>query len=475
MKTIKRKISTPFLMIIFVIPFMIMVLFNLAMYAYVDRSSKEELRNAGSSIEILVRQQLVDSALDKTDAESNSDTGKNLTALREGLKVSKMSLLHHVKNMNVEFLLISSEGEVLFPSSFEDSFLSDQIIREAEAEFARAEEGEIIQYRVGRTKYYATYQMLTSRQNATRLAFISSGSQVKGFVRFINMILLSIIALAVVIGSSIALAVSRSLSLPISRLTAHAKKIGAGEFITLPEDRSSIEINELTNSMNEMSEQLKNYDVAQKSFLQNASHELRTPLMSIQGYAEGIVNGVFTDTKKTAEIICDESRRLNSLVEQLLTLSRIENKNYRSDMVCCNLSDHIKEYLLRINGYALREKKNIELKIPEDAIMVRIDDVLLLQAVNNIISNCIRYSKSAVTVSLFSENNIVVIKIHDDGQGISPEELSHIFERFFKGKKGEFGLGLAIAKSAVEFMDGRVTAYNENGAVFEIRLPLYRP
>ncbi len=471
MKTIKKKISTPFLIIIFMIPFMTMILFNITMNIYVDRTTRAELKNSVSSIEILVKQQLMDGALERIQGDNPDSVDENLTALQDGLKLSKVSLLYNLKKMNIEFLLISADGKVLFPKSFEDSFLTEKILNKAKIELSEAGEDVLVEFRVGGNKYFSTYQSLTDRPDAVQLLFISSKNSATGIIKIINLILLCITLLAVGVSSAIALIVSKSISKPITRLSGYAKRIGSSEFITLPEDGSSVEIHELTQSMNEMSERIKNYDHAQRSFLQNASHELRTPLMSIQGYAEGIAKGVFADTVKTAGIICEESRRLNTLVEELLTLSRIENKNYKSELINLNLADIMKEYVQRIEGYVLKEGKAIHLNILSDPIPAKIDDTLLSQAVINIISNCIKYAEKEVVITVFTDDDHAVVKISDDGNGIAEEDLPHIFERFYKGKKGDFGLGLSIAKSAVEFMGGSILAYNDNGAVFEIQLP----
>ena len=191
-----------------------------------------------------------------------------------------------------------------------------------------------------------------------------------------------------------------------------------------------------------MSKRLTDLDKAQKLFLQNASHEIRTPLMSIQGYAEGISKGIFSDTTKTADIICEESKRLNQLVDELLTLSRIENNTDESEFYVLNLSDVMKEVVQKIEGYALRVLKKINVMLPPDVIMIKANDALLSQAMINIISN---------------------------GDGIPVQDLPHIFDRFYKGKNGNFGLGLAIVKSAILSLKGSIRAYNENGAVFEIK------
>ena len=195
--------------------------------------------------------------------------------------------------------------------------------------------------------------------------------------------------------------------------------------------------------------------------------------MSIQGYAEGISKGIFSDTKKTSDIIVEESKRLNTLVEELLTLSRIDNNSYKKEFEVLNLSELIQECVSRINGYATKENKELNLSIECENLLVNIDDTLLIQAVINVISNCIKYAKSKVDIYTFKKDNNAIIKISDDGNGFSPHDLPHIFERFYKGKQGNFGLGLSIAKSSVEYMNGDISPYNENGAVFEISIPLY--
>lgn len=218
-----------------------------------------------------------------------------------------------------------------------------------------------------------------------------------------------------------------------------------------------------------MSQRLKAYDNTQKQFLQNASHELRTPLMSIQGYAEGIENNIISDYKSAATIIKKESIRLNSLVTELLTLSRIENQTYKHDFTLQDVSNLLLDYIQRINGLAMKENIEIKPKLQEN-LCVKIDESLFSQSIINIISNCIRYAKNIINIETFAENNNVIITISDDGEGFSNEDLPHLFERFYKGNKGNFGLGLAISYSAIKYMKGDLLAYNDNGATFKIIL-----
>lgn len=465
MKTIRTKISVPFVAIIIIIPVVIMILFNISMNIYAERTAKNELRNTIAGLEVLVKQKVLNGYLDKLRGENANSAGENLAVLRSALHLSKIA-------SNTEFLVISGENTVLFPPSFDDSFLTNAIINQTLEQLQASVSNDLSVLHIDGQKYYASYKALTGRARSVKLLFISRGNSANDIIEMINIILLVIMVIAAGAFVIIALGVSKSISRPITRLSGYAKRIGNGEFLTLPEDESSCEIRELTVSMNEMSERLRRYDSAQKVFLQNASHELRTPLMSIQGYAEGIAKGVFPDTEKTANIICEESRRLNTLVEELLTLSRIENQSYQEAPVILNLSYIIREYVQKIEGYAVKEGKKLRLDVRSSTINARIVDSLLLQAVLNIISNCIRFAKNQITITVFSADAQAVIRISDDGSGIPDADLPHIFERFYKGKKGSFGLGLAIAKSAIEYMGGNIKAYNaEYGAVFEIVLP----
>lgn len=464
MKTINQRISTSFLWLIIITLLMIMLLFNLAMRIYSQAMAQRELRNAVATVEVVIRQQV---SIDAQNQIGNETMLEKLKLIRETLKVSRIY-------SSTEFFIVDSSGKLRFPQNYSDSFLSARIVEKAVETLENKESGQVYSFRLAGTKYFVINNYSTGNSLLDyKLIFISSSSVFFGIVRVINIILMSIIALAIMIGSLVAVKLSKSITRPIADLSKHAKEIGRGNFLMLPANESSVEINDLTNNMNEMTKKLIDYDRTQKKFLQNASHEIRNPLMSIQGYAEGIAKGVFSDTAKTAEIICEESKRLNALVEGLLTLSRIESNTYEREFSMINLSDLLKEFVQNITGYALKENKSLELEIQDSSLTVYASDSLLSAAVINIISNCIKYARSKINVSLFKKGEFAVISINDDGEGFSQNDLAHIFDRFYKGKNGNFGLGLSIAKSAVDLMGGSIKAYNQNGAVFEIELPIW--
>ncbi len=189
--------------------------------------------------------------------------------------------------------------------------------------------------------------------------------------------------------------------------------------------------------------------------------------MSIQGYADGIEMGVFSDAKGTAHLISNQSKRLTKLVDSLLTLARAENFSINKKLEKMNISNTLIEMLNTYNGYAVNKKIKIETDINKD-IFSNANSELLLSSVGNILSNVIRYAENTVKISLTKKDGKAIITVKDDGKGI--ENLDKIFERFSKGEDGNFGLGLSIVKTSVEMMNGAIKAFNDSGAVFEIIL-----
>lgn len=206
-------------------------------------------------------------------------------------------------------------------------------------------------------------------------------------------------------------------------------------------------------------------------FFQNASHELRTPLMSISGYAQGIQCGVFEDVSQAAGIILDESTRLTEVVDGILTLTRMDQLRYQLVPVEINIESFVEERLELLEGFAYSQKKKLVFKPGINHKMI-LDAMLLERAFSNVVSNCIRYAKETVTVSVEPTKEGVMITVMDDGPGIREEEAEKIFDRFHKGKDGNHGLGLAIAKKSLEYMGGTVHAVSSGqGAIFILTLP----
>ena len=212
----------------------------------------------------------------------------------------------------------------------------------------------------------------------------------------------------------------------------------------------------------------------QQTFFQNASHELKTPLMAIQGYAEGIQAGVM-DAGGAAEVILAESDRMTELVDELLDISKIDMGRQQLALSEMDVRELLYDSIRAVEPAAAASGITITPDFPETPVMVSCDDTRLRRAVANILSNGVRYARSQLRLTCRADKRYVTIRIQDDGDGIAAEDLPHIFDRFYMGRSGKSGIGLALTKEIIHLHKGTIRAYNgDGGAVFEITLPMGR-
>ena len=212
----------------------------------------------------------------------------------------------------------------------------------------------------------------------------------------------------------------------------------------------------------------------QQTFFQNASHELKTPLMAIQGYAEGIQAGVM-DTGSAAEVILEESDRMTGLVDELLDISKIDMGRQPLTLSETDIRELLYDSIRAVEPAAAASGITIAPDFPEEPVMVKCDDTQIRRAVTNILTNGLRYARSKLCLTCRPDKRNVIIRIQDDGDGIAEGDLPHIFDRFYMGKSGKSGIGLALTKEIIHLHKGTIRAYNgDTGAVFEISFPVSR-
>ena len=271
------------------------------------------------------------------------------------------------------------------------------------------------------------------------------------------------------------------LASPVNRLRQFARAIGDGDFTEKTFHIEDTDMGLLAEDMNLMARQLAKQNEEQKLFFQNVSHDLRTPLMSIQGYAEGIQCGVFDEPSTPAAIILEESHRLYGMVDNLLYISKLDVSEIRPNTVV-DIREPLSRSVEKMQGMAIMDGKELRCEFVDEELTVCIDEESLSRALQNLLSNALRYAVSQVTVRCeryeafcSAEQHGVKISVSDDGQGFAPEDMPHLFERFYKGGGGKYGLGMSIAKSAAESHGGRITAFNapDGGAVVELLIPLF--
>lgn len=216
---------------------------------------------------------------------------------------------------------------------------------------------------------------------------------------------------------------------------------------------------------------IEDYHEANHEFFQNSSHELKTPLMAIQGYAEGIEAGV-VDIPSSAEIIMRESDKMAHMIDEMLSISKIDANQLPLNMTTSDLREILYDCIRSVEPIQNKKKITITPMFPESPVWVHCDENQLSRVFINVLMNGIRHCNSAIVVLCTAEQKSAMVKISDDGNGIAEDDLPHIFDRFYTGTKGSTGIGLALSREIVNLHNGTITAYNEVGAAFEIRLPL---
>lgn len=209
-----------------------------------------------------------------------------------------------------------------------------------------------------------------------------------------------------------------------------------------------------------------------KHFFQNASHELKTPLMSIQGYAEGIHTGVIQDIPMASEVILRHSDEMYGLIQELLSLSKLDSGEYRLKKDTVEMEKLLYECLSSVEPLAEQYHIQFDLEWSDCSMYVKGDATYLKKAINAVLENAIRYANQEIRIRLFTKGRNIVLSILDDGNGIEEADLPHIFERFYTGKNGNTGIGLAMAYDVVKHHKGKIDVSNtQTGTEFVMEFP----
>lgn len=218
----------------------------------------------------------------------------------------------------------------------------------------------------------------------------------------------------------------------------------------------------------------KKLDDMRKEFVANVSHELRTPLTTIKSYTETLMEGAVEETEIAMEflgIVNSEADRMAFLVRDLLQLSRFDNQQIALDYSEIHLNEFLSDIVKQTMIHAENKEQNLFFQPWEKDVKIFADKDRVSQVVNNIITNAIKYSPehAEIKVYLTEDSRYIKISVQDTGMGIQKEDLSRIFERFYRVDKarsramGGTGLGLAIAKDIMELHQGKITAQSEYG------------
>ena len=268
---------------------------------------------------------------------------------------------------------------------------------------------------------------------------------------------------------------------PIKELRLGMQKIADGKFDTRLETKSnSEEIQELFAGFNMMANELEAPEILQTDFVSNVSHEFKTPINAIEGYTTLLQGTDNIDEIENGYIekILFNTKRLSSLVSNILLLSKLENQKIQTHREKYSLDEQIREDILALES--LWEPKDIEFDVDLDAVRYYGNKNVLHHVWSNLLSNAIKFSPNGGTIKmrLFKENEKIVFYVEDSGPGLSEEAKKHLFDKFYQAdtshKEEGNGLGLALVKNIVSLCDGEIFAENLDvgGCRFTVTLPI---
>ncbi len=394
-------------------------------------------------------------------------------------------LIH--KYMGIEMELFSQDGQLVYSSfgrSFKYSFeeLASRFTNQPYALFTGEEVNLIYDIHIKDESYFL---LLTVAGEALLKVQIFMYFNQLSAVPFLIVPLILSILLPILFVALYIVSINRrinNLNLAMQQTNLHALS-------TQVQDASKDEIGQLARLFNAMSEKLRiqftrmqQVEKAKKTLISNLSHDFRTPLATIQGYAETLQRGKYSDRAdiiRYSTIITQKSQYMDRLLKQLFEISTLD-QNPTTKVERCNICSLVQQIVMEY-ALILEDKQFMpDIQIPNHAIWVAVDEQAIGQAVRNVIDNAIHYGGAGgyLGVEITEYKDVVRISIMDRGKGIASDELGNIFERFYRIEKGRksdgMGVGLSIAHEIVTLHQGQIQVESEPFVltVFTIELPL---
>ena len=272
---------------------------------------------------------------------------------------------------------------------------------------------------------------------------------------------------------------------PFVKMNETVQSYSKGDFSQRVNVVGRDEAAQLGRSFNEMAEQLKDLEESRRSFVANVSHELRSPLTSMKGFLEAMYDGTIDkeDQPHYIELVLDETRRLTTMVNDLLDLARIESGTIVLHYEVFDINELIRRTLITFEARIVEKKLDLDVRFAQEQSFVNADQNQIAQVLRNLIDNAIKYSpeESMLGVATYAMRKQVYISVRDTGIGIPQEDVGHVFDRFYKVEKAHTpsptvgsGLGLSIVKRIIDQHDQSITVRSAKGRGTQFTFTLER-
>ncbi len=300
---------------------------------------------------------------------------------------------------------------------------------------------------------------------------------------FIALAVAAIVATVTSLATS--LFVARRITVPLRQMTQVSQRISAGNYaerIVIAPVHATDELGQLASSINNLAVALEQTERRRLEVIGNVAHELRTPIATLEGYLEGLLDGVIEPSPRTWAMLHTEAGRLRRLVDDLQELSRAEARQVPLSLQPVAPQRLVQDALEPLEGQFAEKGLELQIHVPEDLPQVMADPTRSVQILTNVLVNALRYTPAPgkVALAVSREDAMVAFRVSDTGVGLSPEQTAHIFERFYRVDKsrsrtlGGSGIGLTIAQSLAQAMGGAIRVESAGlgqGSSFTLTLP----
>ena len=309
------------------------------------------------------------------------------------------------------------------------------------------------------------------------------GTLERGFLGRLQRVLIAWAVLAVGLGLIVSAILSHSLTAPLQRLAAAARAVAGGALGQQVKVEGSAEVAEVSHAFNEMTAALEEGEKLRQDLMADVAHELRTPLSVLQGNLRALLDDVYPLERAEIARLYDETRLLSRLVDDLRELAQAEAGQLSFNLQITDVVNVLQATVVNFEPAAESEGVHLTAEVTDGLPPVLADPDRLAQVLRNLLINALRHTPEGgqVTVSTATTGDVVEVAVTDSGEGIAPQDLPHVFDRFYRADRsrsragGGAGLGLAIVRAIVEAHGGQVSAVSDGpgrGSTFRFTLPV---